>query len=161
MQWEDIIAMAQDLAVTPPSDPFHQIHLCGAVRSAYLAAYHALARSNADLLAGASDAERSRPEWLRVYHALGGDYSDQRMQRDYSDHPEAIRAFAGTFLDLHHQRLLADEDPSATFTAAEAQAWVERAADAIDAFLSADPLQRKSFALEILLRPPGAQEPTD
>jgi len=92
---------------------------------------------------------------------LGGDYSDQRLQGHYSGYPEAIQAFADTFLDLHHQRVLADEDISATFTAAEAQAWVERAADTINAFLSTDPLQRKSFALEILLRPPGAQEPTD
>ena len=161
MLWQDFIAMAQDLAATSPSDRFHQIHLRGAVRSAYLAAYHALARSNADLLVGASDAERDRPEWLRAYHALGGDYSDQRLQGDYSGYPEAIRAFAGTFLDLHQQRLLADEDISATFTPAEAQAWVERATDTINAFLSADPMQRKSFALEILLRPPGVEDPTD
>ena len=161
MQWQDIIAMAQDLAATSPSDRFHQIHFRGAVRSAYLAAYHALARSNADLLVGASDAERDRPEWLRAYHALGGDYSDQRLQADYFDYPEAIRAFADTFLDLHQQRLLADEDPSATFTVAEAQAWVKRATDTINAFLSADPMQRKSFALEILLRPPGVEDPTD
>ena len=161
MQWQDIIAMAPELAATSPSDRFHQIHLRGAVRSAYLAAYHALARSNADLLVGASDAERSRPEWLRAYHALGGDYSDQRLQGDYSDYPEAIRAFADTFLERHHQRLLADEDPSAVFTAAEAQAWVQRATDAINAFLYTDPMQRKSFALEILLRPPGEEEPTD
>lgn len=161
MQWQDIIAMAQDLVATSPSDRFHQIHLRSAVRSAYLAAYHALARSNADLLAGASDMERSRPEWSRAYQALGGDYSDQRLQGDYSEYPEAVRLLVDTFLDLHHQRLLADEDPSATFTPAEAQACVERAADAINAFLSADPMQRKAFALEILLRPPGAQEPTD
>ena len=161
MQWQDIIAMAQDLAATSPSDRFHQIHLRGAVRSAYLAAYHALARSNADLLVGAPDAERNQPDWLRAYHALGGDYSDHRLQGDYSDYPDAIRAFADTFLDLHQQRLLADEDPSATFTVAEALAWVERATDAINAFLSADPMQRKSFALAILLQPPGVEDPTD
>ncbi len=161
MNWQDIIAKAQDLATTPPSDPSHQIHLRVAVRSAYLAAYHALARSNADLLAGISDPERNRPDWLRAYHALGGDFSDQRLQGDYSNYPEAIRTFADTFLELHQQRLLADEDPWATFTAAEAQAWVERAADAINSFLSTDPKQRKSFALEILLRPPGSQEPED
>ena len=161
MQWQDTIAMAQDLAATPPSDRFYQIHLRSAVRSAYLAAYHALARSNAELLVGDSDTERNRSAWLRTYQALGGDYSDQRLQGDYSDYPEAIRAFADTFLDLHQQRLLADEDPSATFTVAEAQAWVERATDAINAFLSADPAQRKSFALEILLRPPGVEDPTD
>ena len=46
------------------------------------------------------------------------------------------------------------------FTAAGTQGWVEQANGAINTFLSADPTQRKSFALEILLRPPGAQEPT-
>ena len=161
VQWQDIIAMARDLAATPISAPLQQIHLHTAVHSAYLAAYHALARSNADLLVGASDTERIRPGWLRACQSLGGDYSNQRLQGDYSGHPEAIRMFADTFLALHHQRLLADEDPSATFAAAEAQAWVERASDAINAFLSADPLQRRSFALDILLRSPGAQEPAD
>ncbi len=93
--------------------------------------------------------------------ALGGDHADQRLQGDYSDHPEAIRTFADTFIALHRQRLLADEDPSATFTAAEAQVWVERAADAINAFLSADPTQRRAFAIEILLHPAEAQEPAN
>ena len=161
MQWQDIIAVAQDLATTPPSDHVHQIHLRGAVRSAYLAVYHALARSNADLLVGDSETERNRPEWLHTYQALGGDCSHQRLQGDYSDYPEAIRAFADTFIDLHQQRLLADEDPSATFTAAEAQSWVQRANGAINAFLSTDPTQRKSFAIEILIQPLGAQEPAD
>ena len=161
MQWPDIIAMAQDLAATPSSDHFHQIHFRGAVRSSYLAAYHALARSNADLLVGASETERRLPEWLRTYQALDGDYSDQRLQGDYSGYPEAIRMFADTFLALHNQRLLADEDPWATSTAAEAQGWVERATEAINAFLSADPMQRRAFALEILLRPTGTLEPVD
>ena len=93
--------------------------------------------------------------------ALGGDRADQRLQGNYSDYPEAIRTFANTFIALHHQRPLADEDPLAAFTAAEAQAWVERAADAINAFLSADPMRRGAFAIEILLHPTGAQETTD
>ena len=42
MQWQEIIARAREFATTQPSDPFHQIHIRGAVRSAYLAAYHAL-----------------------------------------------------------------------------------------------------------------------
>ena len=127
MQWEDIIAMAQDLAASPPPNDLHQILLRSAVSSAYLAAYHALARNNAHLLVGGSEAAHSRPEWSRAYQALGGDRSDQRSQGDYSGYPEAIRAFAAAFLDLHCQRLLAYEDPAATFTVAEARAWVERA----------------------------------
>ena len=89
MQWQEIIAMAQNLAASPPSDNLHQIRLRSAVSSAYLLAYHALARSNADLLVGASEAERSRPEWSRAYNALAGDCSDQRLQGDYSGYPQA------------------------------------------------------------------------
>lgn len=67
MQWQDIIAMAQDLGA------------------------------------------RSPPEWSCVYQALAGDCSDRRLQGDYSGYPQAIRDLAAAFLDLHRQRLLADE----------------------------------------------------
>ena len=40
-----------------------------------------MAPSNADLLVGASETERNRPEWLRTYQAPGGDYSDQVVVR--------------------------------------------------------------------------------
>ena len=160
MNWRELIDLAREHAAAPPSNQLQQTRLRLAVSSAYYAVYHALARSNADLLVGASETERGLPEWRDAYMALRGDHADQRLQGDYSDHPEAIRTLADTFNALHHQRLLADEDPSATFTAAEAQAWVERAADAIHDFLSADPTQRRAFAIQILLHPTEAQEET-
>ena len=65
--------------------------------------------------------------------------------------------FVDTFLALHRQRRLTEEDPAVTFTAAEAKAWVERAAAAIDAFRSADPEECRAFAVQLLLCPTPAE----
>ena len=105
---------------------------------------------------------------------MGGDCSDQRMQGDYSDHPEAIRTFGeDTFLDLHHQRLLADvKDPSATFTycTGGARLVLNGYADAING--RSLPIARRTIAIAaarslrrlrypVLPTVPGAQEPAD
>ena len=47
MKWQNIIELAREIAATQPSD-----HLGMAAGNAYYAMYHALARSNADLLVG-------------------------------------------------------------------------------------------------------------
>ena len=54
------------------------------------------------------------------------------------------------FLSMHHQRLLAEDDPATTFTAAEAQDWIQRVEVAIAEFLSVEPGRRRAFALELL-----------
>ena len=74
------------MAATPPSDCLHQIRLRLAVSTVYYAMYHALARSNADLLMGPSETEVNTPEWNRVYMALGGDSAHELMQADFSCH---------------------------------------------------------------------------
>ena len=138
------------MATTPPSDLLHQTRLRLAVGTVYYAMYHALARSNADLLVEPSEREGSAPEWSRVYAALGGDSAHELMQVDFSRHPEAIRRFVDEFLAAHDQRLLAEEDPLATFTTDQARDWVGRVETAIAEFLSVEPKQRRAFALELL-----------
>ena len=51
---------------------------------------------------------------------------------------------------MHHRRLRAEEDPVVTYSAAEAQDWIQRAEAAITEFFSVDPKQRRAFALELL-----------
>ena len=97
-----------------------------------------------------SETEGSASEWSRVYAALGGDSAHELMQADFAKHPEAVRLFADTFLAVHHQRLLAEEDPVVTFSAAEAEDWIQRSEIAIAEFLSVEPKQRRAFALELL-----------
>ena len=132
------------------SDRLHQTKLRLAVGTVYYAVYHALARSNADLLVEPSEREGSASEWSRVYAALGGDSAHELMQADFSRHPEAIRRFVDEFLAAHDQRLLAEEDPVVTFSAAEAEDWIQRSEIAIAEFLSVEPKQRRAFALELL-----------
>ena len=156
MQWQSIIDLAREMATTEPSDRLHQARLRMAVASAYYAMYHALARSNADLLMGPSETEGSAPEWSRVYTALGGDSAFELMSADFSRQPEAMRRFVDAFLAAHHQRVLAEEDPVTTFTADQARDWIDRAEAAISEFLSAQPEQRRAFAVQVLLyRPVG------
>ena len=150
MKWKELIALAREMAATPPSDLLYQTKLRLAVGTVYYAVYHALARSNADLLVEPSETEGSASEWNRVYAALGGDSAHELMQADFAKHPEAVRLFADTFLAVHHQRLLAEEDPVVTFAAAEAQDWIEQSEIAIAEFLSVEPKQRRAFALELL-----------
>ena len=95
------------------------------------------------------------PEWNRVYTALGGDSAFELMQGDFSRHPEAVSNFAEAFLAVHHQRLLAEEDPATTFTADQARDCIDRAEVAISEFLSAQPEQRRAFAVQVLLDRPG------
>ena len=150
MKWKELIALAREMAATPLSDRLHQTKLRLAVGTVYYAVYHALARSNADLLVEPSETEGSASEWSRVYAALGGDSAHELMQADFAKHPEAVRLFADTFLAVHHQRLLAEEDPVTAFTTDQARDWVDRAETAIAEFLSVEPKQRRAFALELL-----------
>ena len=161
MKWQSIIELAREMAATQPSDRLHQTGLRIAVGNVYYAMYHALARSNADLLIGPSETEGAAPEWSCVYMALGGDSALELMQADFSRQPETIRRFVDVFLAAHHQRLLAEEDPAITFTAAQARDWIDRAEVAISKFLSVEPEQRRAFAIHLLLdRPLGGMTDT-
>ena len=128
-----------------------------AVGNAYYAMYHALARSNADLLLGLCETEGSSPEWNRVYTALGGDSAFELIQADFSCQPEAVSNFVDVFLVAHHQRLLAEEDPVTTFTADQVRDCIDRAEAAISEFLSVEPEQRRAFAVHLLLYRPGGE----
>ena len=156
MKWRKSIELAREIAATRPSHHLRQARLRMAVANAYYAMYHALARSNADLLIGPSETEGSSPEWNRVYTALGGDSAFELMQGDFSRQPEAMRRFVDVFLAAHHQRLLAEEDPATTFTAVQARDCIDRAEAAISEFLSVGSEQRLAFADQVLLdRPSG------
>ena len=155
MQWQNIIELARDMAATEPSDHLHQTRLRMVVGNAYYAMYHARARSNADLLIGPSETEGETPEWNRVHMALGGDSAHELMPADFSRQPEAMRRFVDVFLAAHHQRALAEEDPTTTFTADQARDCIDPTEVAISEFLSIEPEQRRAFAVHLLLYRPS------
>ena len=88
---------------------------------------------------------------------LGGDSAHELTQADFSRCPEAVGNFVDTFLAIHQQPLLAEEDRTATFPAAEAQDWIDRAEMAIAEFLSVEPVQRRVFAVRLLVVQPSEQ----
>ena len=159
MQWQNIIALAREMAATEPSGQLHQTRLRMAVGNVYYAMYHALARSNAKLLIGPSETEGSSPEWNRVYTALRGDSAFELMPADFSRQPEVARRFVDVFLAAHHQQLLAEEDPATTFTADQVRDCIDRAEEVISEFLSAQPEQRRAFAVHLLLYRPSEGMP--
>ncbi len=127
-----------------------------AAGNAYCAMYHALARSNADLLMGPSGTEGNAPERNRVYAALGDDFAFELMQADLSRQPGAMRHFVDVFLAAHHQRLQAEEDPASIFTADQARDCIDQAEAVISEFLSVEPEQSRASAVHPLLyRPAG------
>ncbi len=67
MNWLNLIKLAREMAASPPSCPIHQAQLRVSVSSAYYAACRALARSNADTLAGASEADRNQTDKLSTW----------------------------------------------------------------------------------------------
>ena len=133
-----------------PVQPIHQAQLRLAVSSTYYAIYHALARSNADTLVGASEADHNHPGWTRTYVALGGDVAVERVQGNFTDYSQEIRDLVKTFVVVNEQRLFAEEDPVITHTPEEALAWIERAEAAISALLFTDVEGRRELAQHLL-----------
>lgn len=78
MDWQQLIALARQLAAGSPTSQLQQTRLRLAVSSAYYVVYQALTHSNSDLLIGASEREQSLPEWKHTYRARRGDQADQR-----------------------------------------------------------------------------------
>lgn len=64
-----------------------------------------------------------------------------------------MRAFASAFVNLQEQRHLADYDPAATFTVADAQSLVDAAEAAMTAFDQA-PVDERADVLALMLANP-------
>ena len=67
MNCQELVTLAREMAEIPPSHRLLQTWLRLAVSTVYYALYHALARSNADLLVGPPDTEGGVPAWNRVH----------------------------------------------------------------------------------------------
>ena len=156
MNWEQLIALARMLASAPDYGERRgrpqQMQLRKAVSAAYYAMFHALAGSNADTLIGASPRFRRLAAWTQTYRALDHGFAKSRMQSGSSTFAPAIRNFGLSFIDLQNWRHLADYDPNAEFTRADALHLIDRAEAAIIAFEADDPTERKAFAAHVLFR---------
>ncbi len=131
-----------------------QTELCRAVSAAYYALFHTLALSGANSLAGSSSTSRNQPAWRQTYRALehGRARNQCANQSAMGSFPAEIQDFGRLFVRLQSQRHSADYDPYARFSRANVMRLIEATGEAIARFENAAAVDRRSFAIHVLLR---------
>ena len=155
MKWQHLIEMARLLAgqgaLITPGRP-RQAMLKKAVSAAYYALFHALCYSNANVLIGSSARAARLPGWTRTYRALDHNAARDRLLQHHSGASPAVQSFGTAFSVLQANRHRADYDPGARFYRANTVSLIDRAEDAIRAFLSTDDQERRELAAAVLMR---------
>ena len=120
-----------------------------AVSTAYYAMFHALATSNADLIAGPRTPE-NQADWTRAYRSL----QHFRAENPLSGWPHLfsppLHDFALTIATLKKQRESADYNPDSTFSQLQVTNWITQAEQAITDFNSVSPQERSMVAIATL-----------
>ena len=131
-----------------------QTELKRAVSAAYYAMFHTLAVCCANQIAGATRSGRTELTWRQVYRALEHGYARAQCERSSSigAFPREIRAFAEQFVHMQSQRQSADYDPAATFLRFDVKKHVEETALTIAQFNAVSNMQKRAFAVYVLLR---------
>jgi uncharacterized protein (UPF0332 family) len=144
-----LIITARKLARASPTKP-RQAELKRAVSTAYYAVFHALAKDAANLLTGVGQM-RTSGAWVHVYRALDHGFAKNAC-REVRVVPPALMDCADEFIELQEARHKADYDPRASFTRVEALEWTSRAEVAIAKLRTASRRDRKTFAVQLLLK---------
>ena len=150
----DLIATAELLSEHPRIGRPLETNLRRAISTAYYAFFHCLAENCADMVVGGPGARRSREAWRQVYRALNHGYARRRCnyQNEISKFPSEIRRFARLFVQMQELRHDADYDPYAEIpTRAEVIQHIGNAENTIRQFPNAPILDRRSFAVHVLL----------
>jgi len=149
---DDLLAVGSRLARASPSKP-RQADLRRAVSSAYYAVFHALAKNVADTMIGAAKGNRSEQAWAQAYRGL--QHGDARVACEAVRNlvfAQGIKDCAEAFVQLQTARHAADYDPLYRLTRGDALEAVRRAKDAIGALRSARSMDRRAFAVQVLVR---------
>ena len=131
-----------------------QTDLCRAVSAAYYAQFHTLARCCADMLAGASSADRSQTAWEQTYRALEHGHARNQClnQAAMSRFAVEIWEFGKHFVDMQRHRHFAEYAPVTNFGRSQAEQLVDETERMIRQFNDAPVAERRAFALHVLLR---------
>ncbi len=149
----NLIATVKYLASSQRRGRPRQEDLHRAVSTAYYAMFHALARSNANLLVGSTPAKRSNQAWRQLYRALDHSQAARATGRqELLQFPQDIQDFAAQFVKMQSQRHNADYDPLETFSRSDVLQLILETTLAIDGFNRARTLDRRAFAVLVLFR---------
>ena len=131
-----------------------QARLRRAVSAAYYALFHAMARSCADMVAGATPASRSPAAWRQVYRSLEHGHAKNQCNNKtvMEKFPEGIQSFGRAFVEMQSQRHAADYDPSATYYRDEVMQLIDATQRAMTDLKNAPNPDRKAFAIYVLLK---------
>ena len=153
ISWQNLINAGRDLlnphsTSAPPTDE----HIRRAVSSAYYAAFHALATSNAETLIGTPHNSATAAAWSRVYRGLDHAAARRELQRHRQELSSEAQIFADTFQNLQNRRHSADYDHNAVFTNIRATISLVEAEAAIVDYLQVDSDERAYIAALTLIR---------
>ena len=130
-----------------------QVTLKRVVSNAYYAMFHCLAESNANLIVGGQNSNRSKGAWAQTYRALGHNEArnkckNQNMMRRF---PDEINRFADVFCTMQFKREEADYNPDSRLALVDAAFALLDAEDAINEFRNVDRKDRLAFAVYLLI----------
>ncbi len=114
--------------------------------------FHALAASNADVLAGPVHDSLTAEAWVRIYRGLNHNQARSQLQQNRSRFSANVQVFADLLRDLQNERHNADYNPLKIFTAQTAATWLNKADIVIANFLQASQSERVAVAIFTLVR---------
>lgn len=136
-----------------------QANLRRAVSAAYYAVFHALAKTCADALVGASKARRPNKAWVEVYRGIDhGVVKNACISASKIAFPQKILDFSDAFRQLQDARHSADYDPMVRISRTQALAFIVLAEDSIVAIKSVATNDKVAFATWVLITSKGAND---
>ena len=145
MDWVELLRASRLLATGQPS----QEALRRAVSTAYYAMFHALANSNADLIAGARTPS-NQANWTATYRSLRHYRAENPLHGWPHLFSQPLQDFAVVISSAKRRREDADYNPDVEFTQAQVIIWIDRAERAIINFNAASPQERAMVAIATL-----------
>ena len=154
ISWAELLAAGRaTLIPQPPDTQPPPAAIRRAISTAYYAAFHALAATNAHALIGFPQDQLTADAWTRAYRRLDHNQAKTQLQYNRPNFSVNAQVFADLFCDLQNERHNADYNPSATFTLQTATTWLNNAEDAINDYLQTTLSERTAIAVLTLIRP--------
>ena len=131
-----------------------QTELRRAISAAYYAMFHTLARCCADMLVGATRANRDQVAWEQAYRALDHGYARNQCDNRtaMARFPTEIQDFGKWFVEMQRFRHQADYNPSITFSRDRVEQLIDDTEEIISRFSSTSARDRRGLVSHVLLR---------
>ncbi len=129
-----------------------QTMLNRAMSAVYYSMFHALCRSNANALIGASSRRVHQPAWARAHRALDHGFAREHLKEHRAILPATAQNFRIAFRVLRENRHRADYGPEARFSQDEVVNLIDWAEAAIQALFAINAAERRALVAVVLLR---------